>query len=95
MMREVYFLRENGVGAIKIGITGNLKARLRSMRSNTPHEITVLGSAHANERFEGQLQRKFAYVRIRGEWFRPVEELLKYIEELTGFDLADLVVEAP
>jgi len=94
MPQEVYFLRESGMGAIKIGVSRNLERRISSMRSNTPHEITVLGSVRVDWRFEGELQCRFAYARIRGEWFRPVEELLKYIEEITGFDLADLVVSS-
>jgi hypothetical protein len=92
MTREVYFLQELGTGAIKIGVTGNLNARLSAIRTGTSNAIMVLGSVRADRQFERELHRKFAYARIRGEWFRPVGELFKCIGELTGFDLADLVV---
>lgn len=93
-MQEVYFLQESGMGAIKIGITRNLTRRVRNMTSNTPHKIEILGSIRADGYFEVQVLHRFAYARISGEWFHPVEELLKYIEELTHFDLADLVEDA-
>ena len=85
---EVYFLQESGMGAIKIGITCNLERRLSQMRSNTPHEITVLGTVHADEKLERYLKRKFSFALIRGEWFRPNEELSAYIEETTGYEIA-------
>lgn len=85
---EIYFIRESGMGAIKIGITEDLSRRISSMRSNTPHELTILGSVHAGKKLEVYLKWRFSGARIQGEWFRPIDGLVKYIEELTAFKTA-------
>jgi hypothetical protein len=85
---EVYFLQESGMGAIKIGITRDLARRVQEIGANTPHEITVLGSVHADLRLEKYLKLKFEHARIRGEWFHPIEELCVYVEETTKFEAA-------
>jgi hypothetical protein len=91
--REVYFLRESGMGAIKIGVTRNLTRRVQSMNANTPHKISILGSVRGDEKLEARLQDEFAHALIKGEWFHPTETLLARIRELTNFDLVDLVIE--
>lgn len=79
---EVYFLRESGVGAIKIGTSTNVALRVRSISRDMPHEVTLLATMPGGHQVEALLLAFFKHARIRGEWFRPVPELLEYIEEL-------------
>lgn len=78
----IYFVVESGSGAIKIGVTTNVKKRVISLQRDTPHTVKLLATMRGNFQVESLLHRLFAYARIRGEWFRPVPELLEYIESL-------------
>jgi len=91
----VYFIQENGIDAIKIGVTGDLQQRLSSMRVNTPHELEMLVEIDADTRLEKYLQRRFAYAHIRGEWFRPVPELIKCIGKCDAETLVVPLQELP
>jgi hypothetical protein len=79
---EVYFLRESGSGAIKIGTSTNVALRVRNIRRDMPHEVVLLATIRGGYQVEAQLLAFFEHARIRGEWFRPVPELLEYIEGL-------------
>jgi len=78
----VYFVQESGSGAIKIGVTGNIKSRLDMLRVNSPHEMNLVASVSGDERLEKYLHTRFKGSNVRGEWFRPTPELLECIEEL-------------
>jgi len=92
---EVYFIQESGMGAIKIGITGRkAHSRLLNMVSSTPHSLTLLAAIDGDRKLESSLHSRFASACIRGEWFRPVPELLAYIEEAKRQPRVDLAYEA-
>lgn len=78
----VYFVQELSTGAVKIGVTGNLKSRFYMLRVNSPHEMVVLAHVPGDERLERYLHDRFCDSCIRGEWFRLTPELLACIEEL-------------
>lgn len=73
-------------GAIKIGSTGNLSSRLKTLDAGTPNGLELLGriitltrrDAHALER---QWHKTFAEARINGEWFISTRALRDAIEE--------------
>lgn len=79
--RMVYFVQESGTNAIKIGTTRNVKQRISELMLNVPYLLSVLTVIEGNHEVEHALHARFAKHRIRGEWFRPVPELLTYIEE--------------
>lgn len=76
---SVYFLQAAS-GPIKIGYTATLGARLRALRSGSPERLTLLGHVRASERYEKAVHLRFQHLRLRGEWFRPADELLEYIQ---------------
>jgi hypothetical protein len=78
----VYFVQESGMGAIKIGATGNLKHRIDILRVSSPYEMRVLAQVPGDERLEKYVHHCFHSFRIRGEWYRSTPELLACIEEL-------------
>jgi hypothetical protein len=89
----VYYLRRNDL--IKIGWSGNLKARMRALR---PDELLAVepGCMH----IETGRHHQFAEYRLPSgpdgdEWFRPAPELTAHIELIARMyptpDLADLM----
>ena len=80
--RWVYFVQESGIGAIKIGTAKGVSARVRDMAVSTPHLLSVLAVIEGNRNAEQALHHRFRHARIRGEWFRPVPELLEYIASI-------------
>lgn len=88
----VYFVQERDgyEGAIKIGrvtssyglkkVSYHVRQRKSSMQSCCPHRLEILGWTPKVE--EKATHRRFAHLRIRGEWFRPAAELLVFIEEV-------------
>ncbi|MFF7147483.1 GIY-YIG nuclease family protein [Streptomyces griseoaurantiacus] len=81
----VYFVRREGL--IKIGVTTNLDARLRSIGkgSSMPPGMTVgpvelLATTPGDSFFEHKLHAQFSEHRIAGtEWFHPTPRLLRLI----------------
>lgn len=77
--RVIYFVQRPD-GAIKIGKTGNLKARLQTLQSQLNQPITLLATTPGYTKLEYRLHKRFAYANICGEWFLPVTELQKFIK---------------
>ena len=79
MRTVVYFIQEGSDGPIKIGYTSNLKKRLESMQVGNSKELNVLGTYSGGRKEESYLHSLFAIAQIRGEWYYPIHELLKFI----------------
>lgn len=82
---SMYFMRRPGGNqAIKIGVSTNVEARLRQVRSWHGHDnveliLAVAQTAEINER---TLHRRFSADRLDGEWFASTPALLELIESL-------------
>ena len=77
----VYFLRSGEAGPIKIGYTGTTpNARLSALQTGNPEPLRLIGAVPGTMADESRLHDRFASVRLQGEWFRPVPELLNFIE---------------
>lgn len=79
----VYFLRRKSDGLIKIGYSTNLELRLRDIRSGAG-PVEVLATIEGGAREESSLHLQFQKARKHGEWFRPVPDLLNFIESLAS-----------
>lgn len=84
---HVYFIQAVTAGLIKIGIAGDVAARLRSLQSNTGDELRLLATQPGGQRREQELHTQFAAYRVRGEWFRPSAALLDLIHEQANSQL--------
>lgn len=89
IMKAVYFVQRDGVdGLIKIGRTRQgLKARLQTLRCEVRRAgpdalLTPLLVVPGDRVTESRFHRQFASFREHGEWFRPVPELLSFIETI-------------
>lgn len=65
----VYFIRAVGAGAIKIGVTSNVKKRLYGLRSASPGRLELLGYVVGDTDLERDLHGRFFDWHLRGEWF--------------------------
>jgi len=82
-VREVYFVRAKEMGLIKIGVANTARERLVSLQVDSPDHLELLGVIECRNRgaLEKQIHQRFAHLRVKGEWFRPGEDLLDYIED--------------
>ncbi len=76
----VYFFRSGPF--IKIGTTMNLKHRLQNVQTSHPTPLVLAGSQKGDKRLERELHRRFASLRVNGEWFREVDDLAVYVANL-------------
>jgi Meiotically up-regulated gene 113 len=77
----VYFVQVGEDGPIKIGHTFRpIEERLRDLRNASPYRLRLLLMLPGQRDDEQALHQRFAAARLEGEWFRPVPELLAFIE---------------
>jgi len=76
----VYFVRSEGDGSVKIGFSVRPSLRVQQLRTSSPHALILIAIMPGDKRDERALHRRFRSARIHGEWFRPVPELLAFIE---------------
>lgn len=85
---RVYFIRAEN-GPIKIGISGIPAARLQSLQTASPVALALMASyASDNARaVEQMLHRRFAHLRLHGEWFAAGEDLLQFVASIDAASL--------
>lgn len=81
MISKVYFLRCDSSGLIKIGVSTNVAHRVSAIQSGSPTQMTLLATEEGGQEREKQLHDTYAEHRVRGEWYRPTDELLDYISD--------------
>lgn len=92
----VYFLHATVTESVKIGWTANdIDVRLKACQTGSPVPLTVLGQVRARPKIEKALHRRFAHLRIRGEWFQATRELLTFIEDLKRDPVTTLARHIP
>jgi len=86
----VYFIQSATGGPIKIGITDNLKFRLKQLQSCCPFQLIV--KAVSPDDGEKSLHDEFAKHRLHGEWFEENESLIELMFQLnTHFNVCDFI----
>ena len=78
---NVYFVQDV-LGNIKIGYATNVRSRLANLQTANSAPLQLLGYITGDKSKEAELHREFSDARIAGEWFRPTESLMGYIEEV-------------
>ncbi len=82
----IYFIQAGENGPIKIGRADNPQERLKQLQTANPYELKMLwventldtlGQSEAE--YELELHQLFKLLKIRGEWFKPGEDILNYI----------------
>lgn len=79
----IYFIRRED-GAIKIGHTVRLSARVTQLQARSADRLAVLSITDGGFRRDRELHAKFDHLRLKPthicEWFRPEPELMEFIE---------------
>jgi hypothetical protein len=79
-----YLISVPGAGMVKIGFTKhpNAKGRIAELQKACPFEFEVLGEIPGGRELEQCLHSLFARHRVRGEWFRLVDDLAEFVDEI-------------
>lgn len=72
---ELVYFAQAMDGPIKIGVTGNLAARINQIQVNNAREIIVLGAFEVPKGHEKRLHKRLSQHVIRGEWFAPHQDV--------------------
>lgn len=95
----VYFVCPKDKGAIKIGRSRDLGARLHSLMAWSPYPLHIYATCTGGADLEKAIQRFFAHNHSHGEWFRPAEDLLKFMDFVAAGgnprDIIDLSEKRP
>jgi hypothetical protein len=77
----IYFIKDTGTQAIKIGYSAKPPRRVGDLQTGNPHKLVLLGTVGGKKADEEALHVKFAQYRLEGEWFRGeiIEEVLSII----------------
>lgn len=78
----VYFIKEAAMGSIKIGISRNVAKRMSELQRVIPQKLECLGCIEGNHMKEKNLHKQFSHLKIRGEWFKPDQELLDFLDQI-------------
>lgn len=81
----IYFIQSRDAGPIKIGYTTDIKRRLSALQLAHPEKIKVLACTDGTRETEAELHKKFSSARIRGEWFKCTDDLIRHITALPRF----------
>lgn len=89
----VYFIRPVGMdGPVKIGCSGLLQDRMRSLATWSPFPLEIAAVAPGDLKTERQVHHAFADLHSHHEWFRADPRITDCIEKLrSGVPLADAV----
>lgn len=82
MGKWVYFIQEPVNHHIKIGVSENVKSRLKALQTSSPFPLKILCSVRETTlgMSETQVHKKFENLRVQGEWFKYGEELKNFID---------------
>lgn len=81
----VYFIRSGDL--IKIGTTVCMPSRLVALATNAPEPLQILLVVAGDHTQEHQVHALFRDDRVRGEWFRPSQALMEFIDGLQDQDI--------
>ncbi len=83
---KIYFIRANGKGAVKIGYAVSVLKRVRALQISHRHRLAVVGVMKGTQKDEKDLHKRFAHLRLGGEWFDCKADLLEFLATVPKWD---------
>lgn len=74
-----YAIQAGEGGPIKIGTSADPWQRLKTLQTANASELRVIAAWRVLFFEEQDIHETFARFRLRGEWFEPAEELVKFV----------------
>lgn len=82
MSREfVYFAQADYGGPIKIGVSNDHNLRIEYLAKDLPFNLVLIGAAQGDLFCERFTQCWFRNYQVKGEWFEPAPELMRWALE--------------
>lgn len=78
----IYFIQRGPDGPIKIGITAKVERRMSTLQTSNSERLSLMATMPGTVDDEAALHKRFASIRLTGEWFESEPELLKFIATL-------------
>jgi hypothetical protein len=76
----IYFIRDTGTGAIKIGYSKNPGKRLTGLQTATASKLEMIGTMQGGLEHEAEFQDRFEKYHLQGEWYKgDIFELLSNV----------------
>lgn len=72
----IYFAHAPAVNALKIGRAKDVEKRLRDIQAMCPVEVRLVRTLDLPVQAEWWLHARYDHLRLYGEWFRFVDEML-------------------
>jgi hypothetical protein len=82
LVPHIYFVQAGESGPIKIGISTNPRARIRTLQSSNYEELRPLLVGIAYPGQEQKIHASLAHLHVRGEWYRSERPVFEEIERL-------------
>jgi hypothetical protein len=80
---QVYFIQSINGGPIKIGTAIDAEHRLAEFQTASCDQLQIIALIPTGGyKLESALHAEFSKFRIRGEWFSPSDELIKFINTI-------------
>jgi Meiotically Up-regulated Gene 113 (MUG113) protein len=83
---HLYFMQAGHGGPIKIGAASDVAQRMATMQTGSPEQLYLVGYIEGGGPQERELHKRFAHLRLHGEWFKPAQELIEHISSLSAAD---------
>lgn len=88
--RDLYIIQSYVTGAVKIGRSGDVEARLRQLQTGSPHRLKLLASFEGKGGLEKNIHERVSKHRLhmQGEWFHHecLTDLPDWIYEKLPYD---------
>lgn len=75
---KTYIIHNPLTDLVKIGKSGNLSQRIRSIETMAGSDLTILKVFDTD--IESELHKKFKHIRVKGEWFLYNDEIKDFIK---------------
>jgi len=77
----IYFIRGKESGNIKIGYSADPEQRKSNLQTANYEELEFIGIMDGSIEDEAKIQEMFSTFNIRGEWYRPAQEVVAFAKK--------------